>query len=391
MTTQPIRPASPVLFTTDWIEKNDKTRILALIMQGKATSRLDLIKILAIRSTTISELVAQLLEMKLLTETVGERVGRGRPKQILITNSNRLIVLTFYIVSQSIHVAGVNLAGQVLYRDQMEAPENSDNEEFSRRFRALFQKVCLQIPNGLEVAGVAFSLPGLVDTTNDQWLFAARWPQMKNLLMTTIFPDQEIHVSRAMDAELYARLSQETQSTLLLHWGFGIGMAFGLPPDQLGFGGSNFGEIGHWHIKGEYGLCHCGGQGCLETIAAYWALGPMLLGSRFSTEATEADVALLLQQCDLLSYEAIDIALDNIVTSMINLCRIFFPEKIIVSGPFVANAQLWSEFCRRFQVESKFIDLPSAILLAGQRSHDFEIFGATNPLLERHLLRLINK
>ncbi len=386
---KPIEYTSPVLFTDNWIGDSDKARAFALIFQGKATSRLDLIKLLSIRSTTISEIVADLLNMRFLTETTNESTGRGRPKQLLVVNPNRLVSLVFYVISQSLHAAAINLAGQVLIHEQIDAPFDSNNQQLTERFRILFQTILSKIPDTLEIAGIAFSLPGLIDVSHSNWIFAARWPQMHHLHVKEIFPDYHTSLSHAMNSELRARLSKETQSTLFLHWGFGIGTAFGVSPDRLGFGGNGFGEIGHWRIKGQNGQCHCGRQGCLETVAAYWSLGPELLKDQFSTEATEDDVAIQFQSLDLLSFPAIPIALEHVVTSLANLCRIFFPNQVIVSGPFVANPQLWSEFCKHFYLENHFIDLPQPTLIAARRSREYEVYGAANPILEQTLHALL--
>ena len=49
----------------------------------------------------------------------------------------------------------------------------------------------------------------------------------------------------------------------------------------------------------------------------------------------------------LLEHPAIQSALDNFVQVLQNLCRVLFPDRVILIGPFVVNADLWTELRQR--------------------------------------------
>ena len=260
----------PALLATQLIGGHDKARIFMCILNGQAASRKDVARLLSMRSSSVSEHVNELLELRLLTETMGAAEGRGRPSLTLVANPNRLLVLVFQVITQSLHVVSVNLAGHILAHQHIEAPYACDNAMLIERFILLRQRITAITPKTSPIAGIAFSLSGLVDTVAGQWIFSSRWPQMQHLAITDIFPQSDcpLFLSRMMDAELRSRLLDYAESTLLLHWGYGIGTAFGVASGQLASGGSGFGEIGHWHMLGQDRLCHCGRYGCLETTAA---------------------------------------------------------------------------------------------------------------------------
>lgn len=61
-------------------------RIFTAVLNGQASSRRDLAQLLSIRSTSVSVLVGELLELRLLTETSASHSGRGRPLLTLVAN-----------------------------------------------------------------------------------------------------------------------------------------------------------------------------------------------------------------------------------------------------------------------------------------------------------------
>lgn len=371
---------------------NDKVRCFANILNGHATSRRDLVELLSIRSTSVSSYISELLELGLLAETTGPRSGRGRPSLILVANTNSLVTLVFHVISQSLHVVAINMAEQILCHEYVPASKDCDNGGLIEKFRLLLQKIQSQIPRTSRIAGIAFSLSGLVDSLAGEWVFTSRWPRMHHLAIRDVFPEMDcpVSVSRNMDSELRARLFSETESALLLHWGFGIGASFGMPFGQIVNGKNGFGEVGHWHINGENELCHCGRHGCLETVAALWALGPVLLGEHFNTGDDEEKLAGYMQMIDLKSAPEMEKALDHVAVALGNLCRVFFPQRVIVSGPVMTNPALWAAFCNKFREENTFVGLPHPDLVIGYDSRRYELLGAASPIFEQSLIALLS-
>ena len=92
---------------------NDKERVFLAVLKGEVKTRSEATKRLKIRSTTISDYVAELLEARLLTEEPSEHVGRGRPSLTLGVNANRVVTIVFQVISQSVHTFMVNLAATI--------------------------------------------------------------------------------------------------------------------------------------------------------------------------------------------------------------------------------------------------------------------------------------
>ncbi|MEO7938979.1 MAG: ROK family protein, partial [Burkholderiaceae bacterium] len=265
-------------------------RAFAAVLSGQADSRSALSALLTVRSTTVSAWVAAMVAAGLVTETLEQPSGRGRPQARLVAHADRLTVQVLMVHSQSLYVVVVNLLGQVLWQASTPVASDADNTAMAGKLRALQRHASRNTPVDSVSAGVAFSISGLIDLGRSQWVFASRWPRIKNLYLPgcAVPAGRPVHVVRSMDAQLQARYLRREQvgpdrRTLLLHWGYGIGVAFGPAPHtgaSSGHGsGHGSGEVGHWKLPGGRKRCRCGQVGCLETEAALWAIGPRLLGT----------------------------------------------------------------------------------------------------------------
>lgn len=370
---------------------NDKERVLLAILKGEVKSRREATKHLSIRSTTISDYVSELLEVGLLTEGPSEHVGRGRPSLILKVNANKVVTVVFQVISQSVHAFMVNLDAQIIAHEQTEASPDSDNTVLEAIFSKLYRSIIMKLPGGAELAGTVFSLGGVFDRTTNLWIHTSRWPRMHNLDIRSIFPEKthSITLSRTLDNELLIHLLQQDESTLLLHWGYGVGFAFGQPGGNIVDGGYAFGEIGHWHIPGQNAPCHCGQKGCLETVAALWSIGHAVLGDRFHSGDDEDQIATVLASGVLSDNPVVQQAVEQMAIAASNVCRVFFPKKMIVSGPFVKNADIWRLFCEVFEQRNNFFGQTLQDVSVSQVSRDLGVYGAAIPVLEQGLAKLL--
>jgi transcriptional regulator of PTS gene len=305
-----------------------------------------------------------------------------------------LVVIVFQVVGRSIRAVTINLLGQMLRQEQEELPGGCENANMLRVLAAMRERIAARTPANTEIAGVSFALSGLVDPLTEEWIFNSRWPFIRRLRLRDSMGECEapIFVTRNLDAELRARLALSPNlkgPTLLLHWGDGIGTAFG-SDGQVAFGETRgFGEIGHWRLAGHDAACRCGRCGCLETVAALWSLSDEVMGSRYDPELDEEHVAYELRNKNLMSRPKLVAALDAMVLSLANLCRVLFPRQVIITGPFVENSALWDAFRNKFWQEGVMVGYETPDLILGERSDQMAIDGAVAPLLKRSLNRLL--
>ncbi len=374
-------------------------RAFVAVLAGAASARSGLSEQLKVRSTTVSAWVAAMVQAGLLTEQLRKPDGRGRPLGYLEANPDRLAVSVVMVHSQSLHVSVVNLNGQELWHESTPVATDASNAVMRRALRALQERAVSQLGAGTALVGVSFSLSGLVNIATSQWVFSSRWPHISGLNLNdcTIPRGAQIHVVRNVDAQLLARHMRKDQvgaarRTLLLHWGYGIGMTFGpasVTATTIGQRAYGYGEVGHWQLGGQRRLCRCGHVGCLETVASLWAIGPELLGKRFDEAMDETQVAQMLQGMALTRSRVFKRALHEMTEVLVNLCRLYFPSEVVVSGPFIENADVWTALTDAWAQRDLLVGLPMPPLVRQRVGHQLEKEGASMPLLLQGLKQLV--
>ena len=372
-------------------------RAFAAVLTGQADSRSALSALLKVRSTTVSAWVAAMVRAGLVTELLLQPDGRGRPQGHLVAHPDRLLVPVLMVHSQSLHIVVVNLLGQVLWQDSAAVASDAGNAEMADSLRGLQERARQYIPADSGLAGVAFSIAGLLNLERSEWVFSSRWPGIRNLPLPgcAVPARAPVFVARNMDAQLQARYLRREQvgpgrRTLLLHWGFGIGVTFGPAARGSRDGGHGFGEVGHWQLPGGRVRCRCGQFGCLETVAALWSIGPLLLGKSFDAAVDETQVATLLQGAALVRRRVFQRALREVVLALTNLCRLFFPSEVVVSGPFIENAAVWNALKAALAAQDLLVGLPMPRMERQGAGHQLEQEGASMPLLVQGLKELMD-
>lgn len=375
--------------------ERDCARAYRLVLDGRAHARSDIGRLLGLRSTTTSRVIAELAARRLVLEMAGEASGRGRPAATLVANPRRLGASVIHVASRSLSGALVDLGGQLVAEHRIAVEDAADNAVIAAAMADLAGHLVAAMPRGMGHAGTAVSLSGLLDLAHGQWLMASRWPRMRGLdIAAALAPIAgPVEICRNLDAELRARAAREpeqfTGGTLLLHWGWGIGMAYAVDGRPFAPAGS-FGEIGHWRLAalGER-RCGCGSTGCLETGAALWSLLPALRARWPDLDEDEARLARQLSNRDLLGLPEVEMAARLLARALGNACRIFFPARIAVSGPFAANPQLWARFDALLRAEGTLDGFAMPHLASVRASEIHEIHGAAAPLLNRAIEALL--
>ncbi|HEY5796140.1 MAG TPA: ROK family protein [Bosea sp. (in: a-proteobacteria)] len=375
----------------------DCARVYRLVLGGLAHSRSEIARQLGLRSTTTSRVAADLVSRGLLLETMGEIAGRGRPAAVLLANTRRIGASVIYVSSRSLSGVLVDLSGHLLAERTIMIDGEADNDAIAAVMAELARHLLAHMPAGMSHAGTAVSLSGLVDLPRGQWLMASRWPRMRGLdVAAELAPIAgPVEICRNLDAELRARAVREPEpfagGTLLLHWGWGIGLSYAVDGRPFAPAGS-FGEIGHWRLSALAGRrCGCGNTGCLETGAALWSLLPALRRRWPDLEEDEARLARQLAGRDLLVLPEIDEAARLLARALANACRIFFPTRIAVSGPFAVNAGLWAHFAALLREEGTMDGLALPLLASVRASQLHEIHGAAAPLIGRATEELLRQ
>ena len=295
------------------VRKSNLSLVARRIAEARSLSRAQLAKLTGLNKTTVSSLVAELMERGVVTESgLADGGGVGRPAQILELDDSRIAALGLEINVDYLAVCVCDLRGAVRYRTAV----GHDNRESAPAlvFEMLAELVGEALAEcdglGLTPIGAGISVPGTVEAETGMLIHAPNlgWDQLPVAeCLRESLGDPGFSLSVGNDANLAALGELESGALrgirhgLLIYGNVGIGGAV-IVDGALFRGSDGFaGEIGHIPVRpfdGEH--CRCGGRGCLETLAGQEAIARRvgIQGTRSETSSPAPLVAELARAGD---------------------------------------------------------------------------------------------
>ncbi|MGC9398789.1 MAG: ROK family transcriptional regulator [Anaerolineae bacterium] len=257
------------------IKSHNMHAILLALLQHGTLSRVRLAQMTGLSSTTITNLVAELLEEGLVTEEGPLRRRRvGRPRTALQLVPDARYALGIHIGVGSIRVTLTDLLAIPLLVRSFEHPLEEPAEAVLGRSLEVIHQVLEQSGVDLEdVVGLGVGASGLVDTKRGINVFAPNldWHDvpMQEWFATRmpipICVDNNVRAMALAEALFGKGRDSQVMAFVYVRIGVGAGIVVG---HQLYHGSvAGAGEIGHTIIVADGGdPCRCGNTGCLETL-----------------------------------------------------------------------------------------------------------------------------
>lgn len=261
--------------TRQHTKEHNVNLVLRLIYEHDWVSRAELARRTGLTKTTVSEIVAGLLDMGLVAESgPGESLGGKPPIQVhLVKDARQLLCLD---VSNDIFQGALtNLHGEIQARSRLHLQQTTGE--------TAVQAVYDLIDGLLEQAsapllGIGIGTPGLVDARQGivRQAFNRRWFDLP--LRELLEARYQLPISIANDSHIAALAEhtygelRNTPNLIVIKVGEGIGSGIVLG-GQIFFGdGFSAGEIGHLSVVTDGPACTCGNVGCLEAVASSRAI-----------------------------------------------------------------------------------------------------------------------
>ena len=322
--------------------------VLELIWHQRQISRAEIARRAALSRSTVSEIVAHLLETKLIAE-VGDGPSRGGRRPILLEfQDDAYVILGVDMGASHISVALTDLRGQVFAWQHQEHPVRSDPEGTRALILELCDR-CLASRQGARrrLLGIGLAVPSPVDPRAPERLSGVVLPAWRGHQgLDDLFSGYGVPVFVDNDANLGALAEY--------WWGAGRGVddftylkvATGVGSGQMIRGriyrGATgvAGEIGHISIDPNGAQCVCGNRGCLTTFVGSQALveraealldeypGSSLKNAELTVSAIE-DAALNDDPLALKVVEEAALYLGIVIAGVLNLLN---PAMVVLGG-----------------------------------------------------------
>lgn len=360
--------------------------VLEIVRSQQPVSRADLARASGLQPSTVSAIVAQLIEEKWVKEGSIARRPRGRRPTLLSLN-DELVILAAAIRPKQAIVALLDLNGRFLAREVV--PLVSDPEPAIAKIVLCMEAMRANHPSR-SFEGIGISMPGRIDPETQRLILAPnlKWGgyDIKSAIEKTMHLQVELlnEAYACLLAELWSGKLDGIRNAVLVTVSEGVGAAI-LANGQIITSRSGLaGEFGHSPIDPSGPLCGCGQRGCWEVFASSNAA--LRYYAELQPKKPAANIHELLHMAEEQDPDAIDAVARQagclgrglrLVTAALS------PEVILIAGDITTS---WTRFGPRIQAELE------GSMLAGHTpqlgiTNDVELArlrGAAAYVLQRH-------
>jgi predicted NBD/HSP70 family sugar kinase len=337
--------------TRQQTKEHNTNLVLKTIYRQGEISRAEVARITHLTRTTVSDIVADLLDQKLLEETgVGSSAG-GKPPILLKVQDGARQLACLDLNGREYHGALINLRGEICNRKSIALDGRTGEAALQVAYRLVDELIAAaKVP----LLGIGAGVAGLTDNERGvvRRSVSLNWTDLplKQLLSARYsLPVYLLNDSHAAAlAEYTFGEFRQTPNLIVVRIDQGIGAGIILSGQLHTGDGFGAGEIGHLTVVEGGRQCSCGNYGCLETVARPRAVIQRMqelaeydwisFPSDRSRDGGEIDWEFVRQ-----AFEAGDETITELVKeagrylgiSIANLVSILNVEHIVITGRYV--------------------------------------------------------
>jgi predicted NBD/HSP70 family sugar kinase len=366
----------------------NRLRVLETLRRRGSVSRADIARETGLSRTTVSSLVAALLEEGVVVErpdpVPAPSPSGGRPPTLLTLDPSSGAVVGIDFGHAGVRVAVADLSCAVL----AEAHREVDVDHHAAGALACAADLALSLLDEVGVArtrvlgaGVALSAPlrtgsRMLASTSilPGWVEIDAGAELRRRLELPVHVDNDANLGALAEATFGAGRGVDNLIYVLLSAGVGGGLVLN---GRLYEGATGTaGELGHVVVSPDGFVCRCGNRGCLETVASLPALVHALRHSR-GPDLTAADVLELALRGEPGASRVVADAGRAVGRALAGICSMLDPRLIVVGGEIAATGNLVLDGIRESIVRATAPSIGHPIsVVAGQLGEQAEVLGA---------------
>jgi predicted NBD/HSP70 family sugar kinase len=393
---------NPVGSSSSTIKSRNMSAVLLMMLRYGHLSRVRLSQLTGLSTTTITNLIAELIDAGIVTQDNGEdkprkRRGVGRPQVLLTLVPESRFALGVHFGVGSVRVAVTDLLGQVIAVDALEHPLDHPLDEVLSATAAMArQTIALSGIDVERIVGIGVGASGLVEpfagvnvlAPNLNWRDVPLRDYFRRELALPVSVDNNVR-AMALGEALFG-VGKDVYSLAFVYGRIGVGAGIVVGGKLYYGGGAGAGEIGHMIIVPHGGqACRCGNAGCLETLVAEPVL--IELAQEIAQREPDGLLAKTLQQGGPLLERIFHVARAGDVSTcamlqerayymglaLANLVNILNPELIVLGGIFAQGQDLLLPVIKETMQQCAFANLGEKVRLeSASFNHDSGVIGA---------------
>jgi glucokinase-like ROK family protein len=379
--------------TRQHTKEHNRNLVLKTIFDHESISRAEIARITSLTRTTVSDIVSDLLTVKLVSEIgVGSSLGGKNPILLSLVEDSRYLIGVDLAYNQ-FSGAVVNLRGRI--RHMITKPVNIRNTDETLTVVYEILDQLMETPYH-PIIGIGVGTPGLVDTSEGVVINAVNL-DWKNLPLAHLLKERYHLPVYILNDSQAAAIGEFTYSVghisdsnlIVINVRQGIGAGIVINGQLFQGDGGAAGEIGHIVVVPEGGtLCRCGNYGCLETVASTQAIikqaqwqASQTPSTQFSQLSPKIDldaIELAFNAGDPLARQVVLEAGRYLGLAISNLVGTLNIHKILLSGVMTCFGEPWLEAIRGSMVHTTLAKLAQDTRVEiGQLGENGIILGAS--------------
>ncbi len=339
-----------------------RSRVFQVLSDHPRISRPQIAEITGLSRATVSVVIDELVESRLVVETGSGDSSGGRPPMILEFRPSAAYAIGAALYDYTWHIVATDLASNVVDSETATPTDNTAAESLSALSAGL-ERLRHRIDPARLLPVIGLGPPGLVDMTHGIIKSAVDLGWREVDIATTIAQETGLPVLTANRSKAGAlavlRRIAKPQTTNLIYISIGTGVAAGIILNGTLFVGANSsaGELGHMTIIPDGPLCECGNRGCLQQLVSERAIENAarqamrrqptgILQQKFGTypeHLTAIDVLQAAEKEDPTALTVIKRIADYLAIATGNLINLFNPEIIVLGGPIAEAGPLLTQ------------------------------------------------
>jgi glucokinase-like ROK family protein len=378
----------------------NRSLILNTIRTHGEVSRAEIAKITKLTPPTVTNIVAELLDNKLVIESdLGASTGGRRPIMLRI-NAEAYHIVGVDIGIRRLRAVVTNLNADIKASETLALPPRVDQAaligHLINTVKIVLKKASI---SERDLMGIGIGMHGLVDPSAGKAIFAPNFGLRDVSLREPLEEEFQVPVHVENDVVAFALgeswFGEGTDTGNFIAVNIGEGVGAGIVLNGQLYKGATYsaGEIGHTTVDMDGPRCTCGNYGCLQSLVS----GPALV--RQAAQRMQAGEQTLIRELcggdlDSITGEMIDaaarqgdaLALDifkrtgrYLGIGLANLINTLNPRKIILGGGVTNAADLFLEETRR-TIHERAMDTPAnavSIVITNQGEYASAIGAVT--------------